>query len=193
MGKTTVLRVKRRRDEPPPPSTFTLQPFALLPKPSSPLSSSRTKKQKSNEEATQLTQLMHNSTFLNKRENQLRSIIPNHISMSSSSVSTSTSISTSTTPVTTVNQNHNGLQSNDNNQGLSIEKNNDSAHNTSRIKNQKAIIFRKVDGNFDDAFSSPLLHQFTHYYQLPLLIHRLWRTRYRRKIAIRRGSRTWYR
>jgi len=45
------------------------------------------------------------------------------------------------------------LQSNDNNQGLSIEKNNDSAHNTSRIKNQKAIIFRKVDGNFDDAFS----------------------------------------
>jgi len=100
MGKTTVLRVKRRRDEPPPPSTFTLQPFALLPK--SPLSSSRTKKQKSNEEATQLTQLMHNSTFLNKRENQLRSIIPNHISMSSSSVSTSTSISTSTTPVTTV-------------------------------------------------------------------------------------------
>jgi len=152
MGKTTVLRVKRRRDDPPPPSTFTLQPFALLPKSSSPLSSSRTKKQKSNEEATQLTQLMHNSTFLNKRENQLRSIIPNHISMSSSSVSTSTSTSASTTPVTTVNHNHNGLQSNDNNQALPIEKNNDSAHNTSRIKNQKAIIFRKVDGNFDDAF-----------------------------------------
>jgi len=141
MGKTTVLRVKRLRDEPSPPSTFTLQPFASLIQPSSSsknvnaISSSKLKKQKANEDATQLTQLMHNSTFLKKIGHRVRTIIPDHISSSSN---------TTTTPVTTEHQNRNRLQSDGNNQALPIEKNNRTANNSSRSKNQRAIVFRRV-------------------------------------------------
>lgn len=70
--KTTVLRVKRHRDELPPPDTFTLRPKASSVSQSAPCTdsnynnSSRRKKLKAKEEsdnATLLTNLIQNSTF----------------------------------------------------------------------------------------------------------------------------------
>lgn len=143
--KTTVLRVKRHRDEPPPPETFLLRPTSLSVSHNARVTDSnngtyrnKRKKQKEKEEsnnATYLTSLMHNSTFLNDQ-------------LSSSSTSKPWS-----------NQNGDQIVRNDSHQtqlddrkDSIIDKtdNNKGSHN-----NRKAIVFRRVvDGEISTSNSN---------------------------------------